>query len=81
VNPLRLNEEQLLAAARGGDAAAFEQLVAGYRRELTAHCYRMLGSPHDAEDAVQESLLSAQKSPERISRGTTNPARLVSLHP
>src|SRR5919198_2448102 len=55
----RLREPDLLARARAGDAAAFEQLVAGYRRELSAHCYRMLGSPQDAEDALQESLLAA----------------------
>ena len=37
----------------------FDQLVAGYRPELLSHCYRMLGSTHDAEDALQEALLGA----------------------
>jgi RNA polymerase sigma-70 factor (ECF subfamily) len=50
-----------LSAARAGDAAAFERLVAPHQRELLAHCYRMLASVHDAEDALQDALLAAWK--------------------
>jgi len=52
---------ELLTRARSGDDVAFEELVQPYRRELQAHCYRILGSVADAEDAFQESLTAAWK--------------------
>jgi RNA polymerase sigma-70 factor (TIGR02960 family) len=50
---------ELIARARTGDGAAFRALTAPHHRELQLHCYRMLGSFQDAEDAVQDTLLSA----------------------
>jgi RNA polymerase sigma-70 factor, ECF subfamily len=52
-------ESELLEAARGGDEDAFRELVEPHRKGLHAHCYRMLGSVHDADDGVQDALLRA----------------------
>jgi RNA polymerase sigma-70 factor (ECF subfamily) len=54
-----VTEAALIAAARAGDEAAFRELTNRHARELHVHCYRMLGSIHDAEDALQDSLLRA----------------------
>jgi RNA polymerase sigma-70 factor (TIGR02960 family) len=52
-------KSDLTARARAGDQEAFRELVGPYQYELQVHCYRMLGSAQDAEDALQETLLAA----------------------
>jgi RNA polymerase sigma-70 factor (ECF subfamily) len=48
-----------MSRARAGDGEAFRELTEPYHRELQVHCYRMLGSLQDAEDALQDALLGA----------------------
>lgn len=65
-NQVNDNEGQTLARARAGDENAFASLVDGHRLGLLRHCYRMLGSGPDAEEALQDTLLRAWQRLDRF---------------
>jgi RNA polymerase sigma-70 factor (ECF subfamily) len=62
-------DSDALAAALAGDETGFRRLVDPHRRELHAHCYRILGSVHDADDALQDTLLRAWRGLPRFEEG------------
>ncbi len=59
---MEMGTTDLMARAQAGDHDAFGDLVQGHSRELQVHCYRILGSLQDAEDALQETLMSAWRN-------------------
>src|SRR3954462_15484387 len=63
---ISMSEDRLLESARRGDETAFAGLLKPYERELHAHCYRMLGSVYDADDALQDAELRAWKALKRF---------------
>lgn len=66
-----MDDAAIVDAARSGNEAAFSALVQRYRRELHVHCYRMLGSLHDAEDILQETFLRAWRGRETFQGRST----------
>ena len=74
-----IDERALLEAARSGDEDAYRRLVEPRRAELHAHCYRMLGSVHDAEDALQDALLRAWRALPRFERRSSTRSWLYKI--
>ncbi|MFD3403411.1 sigma-70 family RNA polymerase sigma factor [Kribbella sp. NPDC058693] len=63
---MELARTDLMSRAQAGDGDAFRALTEPHRRELQVHCYRMLGSFQDAEDALQDTMLAAWRGLERF---------------
>src|SRR5215211_7732518 len=74
-----IDERALLEAARSGDEDAYRRLVEPRRAELHAHCYRTLGSVHDAEDALQDALLRAWRALPRFERRSSTRSWLYKI--
>jgi RNA polymerase sigma-70 factor, ECF subfamily len=74
-----LEERVLVDRARAGDEAAYRDLIEVHRGELQAHCYRILGSVQDAEDAVQDALLRAWRGLSRFEARSTVRSWLYSI--
>src|SRR3954454_638615 len=70
-----------VAEALAGDERAFRAVVGPYRRALEVHCYRMLGSIHDAEDVVQDTLLRAWRAFSRFERRSSVETWLSGIPP
>ena len=60
------SDNSALVAAQAGDEQAFVRLTAPHRQPLHLHCYRILGSLHDADDALQETMLRAWRGIDRF---------------
>jgi RNA polymerase sigma-70 factor (TIGR02960 family) len=77
--PPAADHDEVVAAAAAGDESAFAALVERHRRELHVHCYRMLGSFEEAEDAVQEAFLRAWRRRDSFEAGTNARAWLYRI--
>ena len=74
-----VDDDEVIAALRSGDQAAFAAVTERFRRQLHVHCYRMLGSFDEAEEIVQETFLRAWRGSASV-RGTGAAAELALPH-